>query len=70
MVALRTLSTRTFGTLMSLEPALAATTGLLVLHERLTSIQWLAIAAVIVASVGTLGNESAVADVTEAASIE
>lgn len=64
MIALRQLSTRTFGTLMSLEPALAAAAGLLVLGEHLTAIQWLAIGAVIVASVGTLGNERAVADQT------
>jgi inner membrane transporter RhtA len=64
MIALRALSTRTFGTLMSVEPALAAGAGLLVLHERLTSTQWLAIASIIVASVGTLGNEPAVTDQT------
>jgi inner membrane transporter RhtA len=57
MIALRALSTRTFGTLMSVEPALAATAGLIVLHERLTMAQWLGIGAVMIASVGTLGNE-------------
>jgi inner membrane transporter RhtA len=62
MIALRRLATPTFGTLMSLEPAIAAATGLIVLHERLTPVQWLAITAVMVASVGTLRNERAAAD--------
>jgi inner membrane transporter RhtA len=62
MVALRQLSAKTYGTLMSLEPALAALAGLLLLHERLTLTQWLAIGAVMIASVGTLGQESATAD--------
>lgn len=64
MTALRRLSTRTYGTLMSVEPALAALTGLVLLREQLTLTQWLGIGAVMVASVGTLGNESGVADVT------
>jgi inner membrane transporter RhtA len=57
MMALRRLSTRTYGTLMSVEPALAALTGMALLHERLTPMQWSAIGAVIIASVGTLGQE-------------
>lgn len=52
MVALRALPARVFGVLMSAEPAVAALSGLLVLHERLTSRQWLAVLCVIVASVG------------------
>jgi len=62
MVALRQLSAKTYGTLMSLEPALAALAGLLLLHERLSLTQWLAIGAVMIASVGTVGQESATAD--------
>lgn len=62
MIALRRLSTRTFGTLMSVEPAVAALAGLAVLHESLTTIQWLAIAAIIAASMGTVGGELSVAD--------
>lgn len=62
MIALRRLSVRTYGTLMSIEPALAALAGLTLLHEQLTVVQWLAIGAVMIASVGTLGNESPVAD--------
>jgi inner membrane transporter RhtA len=56
MMALTRLPTRTFGMLMSLEPAVGALCGLAFLHERLSGLQWLAIAAVIVASAGaTLG---------------
>ena len=47
---------------MSLEPALAALAGLALLHEQLSSVQWLAIGAVMIASIGTLGQESATAD--------
>jgi inner membrane transporter RhtA len=57
MVALRRLSTKTFGTLMSFEPAVAAIAGVALLHEHLTPPQWLAIGAVIVASVGTVSGE-------------
>ena len=53
MVALTRLPARTFGTLMSIEPAFGALSGLLFLGEQLTFLQWLAIAAIIVASVGT-----------------
>lgn len=52
MVALTKLPTRTFGMLMSLEPAIGALCGLLFLHEQLTVLQWLAIVAIIVASAG------------------
>ena len=54
MIALRQLATKTFGTLMSLEPAVAALAGLVFLNERLTAKQWIAIAAVMVASMGTV----------------
>lgn len=57
MVALRRLSTRTFGTLMSFEPALAAVAGVLLLHEHLTLLQYLAIAAIVAASVGAVSGE-------------
>ena len=52
MVALGRLPTKTFGTLMSLEPAIGALSGLVLLGERLTVTQWLAIGAIIGASVG------------------
>ena len=57
MVALRRLSARTFGTLMSFEPAIAAVAGVVVLHEHLTAMQWLAIGLIIVASVGAVSGE-------------
>ncbi len=52
MVALTRLPARTFGTLMSMEPAIGALSGLVFLHEVLSPTQWLAIGAIIMASVG------------------
>ena len=52
MVALRSLRPAVFGILMSLEPAAAALAGILVLGELLTPLQWVAMACVVVASVG------------------
>jgi inner membrane transporter RhtA len=46
MIALRQLPERTFGILMSLEPAVAALSGWVFLHERLSPRQWLAVALV------------------------
>ena len=54
MVALRGISKRSFGVMLSLEPAVGALAGLLVLGEHLVARQWLAIAFVIAASVGTV----------------
>ncbi|WP_158773587.1 threonine/homoserine exporter RhtA [Cobetia sp. L2A1] len=53
MAAMPKLPTHTFGTLMSLEPAVAAVSGLLFLGQSLGTLQWLAIGLVITASVGT-----------------
>lgn len=53
MVALTRLPTRTFGTLMSMEPALAALSGMIFLGETLTLSQTLALGAIITASVGS-----------------
>jgi inner membrane transporter RhtA len=58
MIALRRLSTKVFGTLMSFEPAIAAIAGVVLLHERLTLTQWIAIGAIILASVGAVAGES------------
>lgn len=52
MIALTRMSTRTFGILASIEPAFGALCGLLFLHEELSLTQWLAIAAIILASAG------------------
>ncbi len=62
MFALTRLPVRTFGMLMSLEPAIGALCGFAFLHEQLGVLQWLAIVAVVVASAGaTLGARAAVA---------
>ncbi|MGE7994066.1 threonine/homoserine exporter RhtA [Pseudomonas sp. NPDC089554] len=52
MVALTRMPARTFGTLMSIEPVFGALSGLLFLGEVLSLTQWLAILAIITASVG------------------
>ena len=53
MFALTRMPTRTFGVLMSLDPALGAASGLILLHESLNSIQWGAIACIMSASAGS-----------------
>ncbi|CAI2134668.1 Inner membrane transporter rhtA [Serratia ficaria] len=53
IIALPKIPARTFGTLMSLEPAMAAFSGMLFLNEHLTGVQWLALAAIIAASMGS-----------------
>ena len=53
MVALTRLPARTFSTLLSLEPAIAAVAGAALLDQRLSLLQWLAIIAIIVAATGT-----------------
>lgn len=53
IAAMGQLPTRTFGILMSLEPVVAAVLGLVLLGEVLAAPQWLAIAAIIAASVGS-----------------
>ena len=55
LVALRRMSSRVFGILLSLEPALAALAGFLVLHQRLTGLQLLGIALVVGASALVMG---------------
>ncbi len=53
IMALRRLKASRFGLLMSLQPAVAALAGVIVLHEPLTSVLLIAIAMVVTASVGT-----------------
>lgn len=53
MIALTRLPTRTFGTLMSMEPALAAISGMVFLGEVLTFSQTMALGAIIAASMGS-----------------
>jgi len=52
MIALRNLSALSFGTLMSVEPAIAALSGFIFLGEQLRWNQWLALATIITASIG------------------
>lgn len=54
MIALRHIPKRTFGVLLSGEPAVGALAGLVLLHEQLSGLQWLAIAAIVAASVGAV----------------
>jgi inner membrane transporter RhtA len=50
--AMRRLPTHVFGVVLSLEPAVAAVAGLVLLHERLHVRAWIAIALVVMASAG------------------
>ena len=50
--ALRKMPPRVFGILMSLEPAMAALVGLIVLQEALRASQWIAVLCVVIASAG------------------
>jgi inner membrane transporter RhtA len=60
LVALRSLEPAVFSILMSLEPAAAALAGIVVLGEFLTAAQWVAMACVVVASVGATRSSRAV----------
>lgn len=53
MIALPRLPAATFGTLMSLEPAFAAFAGLAFLGQQLSFVQWIAVTAIVAASMGT-----------------
>jgi inner membrane transporter RhtA len=65
MYALTRLPARTIGILFSVEPAMAALLGLAFLDEHLSALQWLAIAAIIVASIGAVIGARPGADVVE-----
>jgi inner membrane transporter RhtA len=52
LMALRRIPARVFSILMSLEPAAAGLAAMIVLGEFLTLVQWLAMACVVVASIG------------------
>jgi inner membrane transporter RhtA len=62
MFALPRVPPRTFGVLMSLDPALGALAGLFLLGERLTFIQWLAIASIMTACAGSAFTSASRAD--------
>jgi inner membrane transporter RhtA len=63
MVALGRMPAKTFGTLMSLEPAVGALSGLLILHEGLALTQWLAVVAIVAASAGAAATAARARDV-------
>jgi inner membrane transporter RhtA len=69
MFALTRLPARTIGILVSIEPAMGALLGLVFLDEHLSAFQWLAIAAVIVASMGAVftARQSRIEAATDAA---
>jgi len=70
IVALRRLSASTFGLLMSLEPAVAALAGVIVLSQHLTGVLLVALVMVVTASVGTtiVGRSTRAFDPASAAS--
>jgi inner membrane transporter RhtA len=53
MVALRHLPKQSFGILLSMEPAVGAVIAMVILGEALTPLQWMAIACIVVASIGS-----------------
>ena len=57
--AMRRIPSGTFGVMMSLEPAIAAMTGLVILAQSVTPVEALAIALVIIASTGAVRSASA-----------
>ena len=59
MYAMTRVPARIFGVLMSLDPALAAATGLLLLGERLSWLQWTAIGCIVIASAGSAASHKA-----------
>lgn len=66
MYALTRLPSRTVGILVSVEPAMGALLGLMFLGEHLDTLQWLAIAAIVAASIGAaLGSREAPVEITE-----
>jgi inner membrane transporter RhtA len=62
LTALRTIRPDVFSILMSLEPAAAALAGMLVLQEFLSPLQWAAVVAVTVASVGATRSQDTIAE--------
>ncbi len=63
MEALRRLPSNVFGVMMSLEPAMAATVGFLLLSQDLSSAQVAAVALVVMASAGALSSARAPAPI-------
>lgn len=53
MMAMKRLPSETFGIMVSLEPAVASLLAMVLLGEHLTSLQWLAIGFIVLASIGS-----------------
>jgi len=54
MIALKRLPPSNFGVFLSLEPAVGAMAGVVLLGERLSGLQWMAVGLVVAASIGTM----------------
>ncbi|MBI1685735.1 EamA family transporter [Caulobacter hibisci] len=54
MIALKRIPKRTFGVMLSVEPAIGALAGVIVLAELLSPQQWIAIACIVAASAGAI----------------
>ena len=54
MYALKRMPAQVFGVLMSIEPAIGALSGLVFLSERLSSLQWVGIGLIMMASTGSV----------------
>jgi inner membrane transporter RhtA len=52
LLALRRVTPRAFGVMMSIDPALATAAGFVVLGQRLDALEWVALALVVVANLG------------------
>ncbi|MGI3899754.1 MAG: EamA family transporter [Janthinobacterium lividum] len=53
MYAMQRLPRQTFGVLLSVEPAISALAGLVILNQALSATQWMAIGSIVVASIGS-----------------
>lgn len=53
MMALKRLPQQAFGIMTSMEPAVAALLGLIMLDERLSSMQWMAVVCIMMAAIGS-----------------
>jgi len=67
LAALRRLRASVFGILMSLEPAMAALSGFVLLGQHLEVHEWIAVGAVMVASIGATRRREALPDAAAAA---
>ncbi len=69
LVALRLVRAATYGVFLSIEPAVAALTGFVILSQRLSVAEWAAIAAVVAAAAGSSWTSKAGKQVAEIAAV-